>query len=676
MFDKLTPKSCYIIIIIAGFLLFFNTLSNQFVFDDESVVQNNESIQSLSSIPKYFTADDGFHKVIGRYYRPIVSSTYAIDFAIWKLDPWGFHLTNVIIHIVACLILFALLMAIFKGKKYAILASLIGTLVFLAHPIHTEAVSWVSGRTDSMVTIFFFASFLYYVKFIHSKEDKKSKDDPQRMLMWSLIFYFCGLLSKEMIITMPVIIVLFDLVYRGKSFEYLKKNIKAYGWFAGVTVVYLLLRYLLLKDIPERESYMYFHGMDVVTVIATMLKTLPIYLKLLFFPVGLLYHYNGFLSDAHSFFEGSVILSFIFIAALIGWAVYAYRKNEGAVAFCILFFFVTLLPVMNIIPTMSLMAERFLYMTSFALSLIISYLILKFIDEKNKNTITGVSLVVIVLFSVLTFQRNMDWKDNDTLYSTADGVDGTVLLVNAGNIYANKKIYDEAEKRFRRAIEIRDNSILAHHNLGLIHLIRGQLDSAEIEITKGLQLDPLAPDGYFQLATIYRMQGDMPKAIEKLEKLQEVAPNYRESKAMLDELKMMNLGSDDLSLNTQPKLGDDMQTQALEQRSFQFYNEQNYVESIRVLEKLVELAPHKKSGYLNNIGVCYEEMGDNDKAMIFYKKALSADESNMNAYGGMASIYLKQGNREEAIIYYEKILEKMPDDQIVKNKVDSLKALK
>lgn len=676
MLDKITPKICYIIIIIAGFLLFFNTLSNEFVFDDESVVQNNQSIQSLASIPKYFTAEDGFHKVIGRYYRPIVSSTYAIDYALWKLDPWGFHLTNVIVHIIACLLLFALLKEIFKGKKYGILASLIGTMVFLVHPIHTEAVSWVSGRTDSIVTIFFFASFLYYVRYIHSREDKKSKDDPQRMLMWSLILYFFGLLSKEMIITMPVIIVLFDFVYRGKGFAYLKNNIKAYGWFAGVTVFYLILRYYLLQDIPERESYMYFHGMDVVTGIATMLKTLPIYFKLLFFPVGLLYHYNGFLSDAHSFFESGVLMSVLFIAALIVWAVIAFRKKEGAVAFCILFFFVTLLPVMNIIPTMSLMAERFLYMTSFALSLIISYLVLKFIDEKNKNTIIGVSVIVIAVFAVLTFQRNAEWKDNDTLYSTADGVDGTVLLVNAGNIYANKQIYDEAEKRFRRAIEIRDNSILAHHNLGLIHMIRGQLDSAEIEISKGIALDPLAPDGYFQLASIYRMQGDMPKAIEKLEKLQEVAPNYRESKAMLDELKIMNLGNDDPSMNTQPKFGDDMQTQALEQRSFQFYNEQNYEESIRVLEKLVVLAPHKKSGYLNNIGVCYEEMGDNEKAMIFYKKAAAADETNMNAYGGMASVYLKQGNREEAIKYYEKILEKLPGDQVVRNKVDSLKALK
>ncbi|HLT24681.1 MAG TPA: hypothetical protein VK004_06110, partial [Ignavibacteria bacterium] len=292
MFDNLKPIHCYFIIIIAGLILFFNTLENEFVFDDESVVQNNLSIQTLSTIPDYFTAEDGFHKVIGRYYRPIVSTTYNIDYALWELDPWGFHLTNILIHIIACLILFALLQELFKRKKYGLIGSLIGTLVFLVHPIHTEAVSWVSGRTDSMVTIFFFASFLFYVRYYKARESKKQADreDAGRMLVWALILYFIGLLSKEMIITMPVILILFDFLFRGKSWNYLKNNMKAYGWFFAVSGFYFLLRAWLLSDIPERESYLYFKDMDFDTVIATMVRTIPVYFKLLFAPVGLLYH--------------------------------------------------------------------------------------------------------------------------------------------------------------------------------------------------------------------------------------------------------------------------------------------------------------------------------------------------------------------------------------------------
>ncbi|MBK7157702.1 MAG: hypothetical protein IPH77_03885 [Ignavibacteria bacterium] len=155
----------YLAIILITFLVYYNSLSNEFVFDDESVIQNNQSITSTDNIPKFFTAEDGFHKVIGRYYRPIVSSSYAIDFSIWGLNPYGFHLTNIIIHILSCLLLYKILSMLFWRYKYRNLFALFSTLIFAVHPVHTEAVSWISGRTDSMVTMFFFASFLFYIEY-------------------------------------------------------------------------------------------------------------------------------------------------------------------------------------------------------------------------------------------------------------------------------------------------------------------------------------------------------------------------------------------------------------------------------------------------------------------------------------------------------------------------------
>jgi len=251
------------------YLTFHNSLSNEFVFDDESVIVNNPSIQSLSSIPKYFTNDEGFHKVIGRYYRPVVSATYAIDYSIWGLDPYGFHLTNVIIHIIACLLLFKIFSILFWRYKYRNLFSLFATLIFAVHPIHTEAVSWISGRTDSFVTMFFFASFLFYLEFTKEMEHDKKDNTIRKVttknysyLFLSLLFYTLGLLSKEMIVTMPVIILLYDFVYRKKDIKYFKENILTYLLFALLTAVYLVIRYFLLKDIPERESYLYFIGKD------------------------------------------------------------------------------------------------------------------------------------------------------------------------------------------------------------------------------------------------------------------------------------------------------------------------------------------------------------------------------------------------------------------------------
>lgn len=109
---------------------------------------------------------------------------------------------------------------------------------------------------------------------------------------------------------------------------------------------------------------------------------------------------------------------------------------------------------MNIIPTMNLMAERFLYLTSFIVSLIICYIIIKSNEKGKLNIAVSVILIITLVYAILTFQRNQNWKDNETLYMTADGLDGSILLVNAGNMFANKKQFDEAEKKIQKSNSI------------------------------------------------------------------------------------------------------------------------------------------------------------------------------------------------------------------------------
>ncbi|HCN36418.1 MAG TPA: hypothetical protein DIS94_01720 [Bacteroidetes bacterium] len=658
----------YLILIAVVFAVYFNSLENQFVFDDESVIQTNSSLTTLSSIPKYFTGDDGFHKVIGKYYRPVVSTSYNIDYAIWGLNPFGFHLTNIIIHLIATLILFRLLQLIFIKQKNVNLIALLGTLIFAVHPIHTEAVSWVSGRTDSFFTIFFFASFLYYLKYT-GYPDFENKNN--KYLYISLIYFAFGLLTKEMIVTLPVILIFFDYTFRQKSFKELLSNYKNYLYFFILTVVYLIIRYLALKDIPDRNSYMYFIGDNIITVFATMIKTIPVYFKLLFYPHPLLYHYNGYLPDSNSLLEFNVIFSIIFVAGLLFFA-FRSRKDFPVLSFCIFFFLISLLPVMNIIPTMNLMAERFLYLTSFIVSLIVCYILIKSNDNGKLNIAVSVILIITLVYAILTFQRNQNWKDNETLYMTADGLDGSILLVNAGNMFANKKQFDEAEKRYRRAIHLREQSVLAHHNLGLIYLIKENLDSAEIMIKKGMAIDSLAPDGYFQLANIYRMQNKIPEAIAQLEKLQRVSPNYKESAGILEVLKNQPEKLDDLNLELHPNK-ELTSIVKLERESFRLYNAKDYSGSIKILEELMQLDPSKKSGYLNNIGICYKELKDYDKALKSFDDAYNLDDKNVNALNGKAEILLLKGNKKESIEIYENIFSIDPSNEFVKNKLDSLK---
>lgn len=683
--SNLKPVYCYLIIIIVTYSIFYNSLSNEFVFDDESVIVGNQSITDLDNIPKFFTAEDGFHKVIGRYYRPITSTTYALDYYFWGLKPYGFHLTNIIIHIISCLLLFKILTVLFWRYKYRNLFALLSTLIFAAHPIHTEAVSWVSGRTDSLVTMFFFASFLFYIeytkdmKFDKTENSLKSiKENSLGYLILSLLFYTMGLLTKEMIITMPAIILLYDFVYRKKNFEYFKKNFISYASFAVISAGYLMVRYILLKDIPERTNYLYFIGSDVYVVIGTMIKTIPVYFRLLFVPFGLLYHYNGVIPDAKSILDGAVILSFLFIVFLIVVSIIYYKK-DSIVSFCILFFLVTLLPVMNIIPSMNLMAERFLYMTSFGLILLICHLALKGSAKRDFTFLTIGMIIIICSLSYLTFKRNADWKDNNTLYTSAKNVEGSVLLVNSGNILANEKKYDEAAALYKKAIEIRDKNLLAHHNLGLVYLVKGNLDSAEMKFNKGVSIDSLAPDGYYQLANVYRMQNKKEEAIKMLLKLQTVYPNYRESENILKMFAETELSdtSKTGSTDNPSKLDEakNLRLNTLQNSSYKNYSEKKYEDAIKDLKELITLSSDSvsKSGFMNNIGMCYSEMNNGEMEEKYYLESYNWDKTNVNAMNGLAAYYKRTGKTDKAIMYLEKILTINPTDEVAVMKLDSLK---
>src|SRR5690606_36760954 len=164
--------------------------------------------------------------------------------------------------------------------------------------------------------------------------------------------------------------------------------------------------------------------------------------------------------------------------------------------------------------------------------------------------------------------------------------------------------------------------------------------------------------------------------IKNLEKLQEITPNYRNSAELLEQMRIMNLGKDTGGLTGQPNFDANNQRTSLEQRSFQMYEAGDFKGSIALLMKRIELAPGHRTGYYNNIGLCYEQMGDFEKAKLFYEKAVAEDPKNLMAYGGLGSVALKSGNHTEAIKQYELILKETPEDTIVRNKLDSIKALK
>jgi hypothetical protein len=530
--DRTDHTRLHLLVIAAiAFLVYANSLSNGFVFDDEIVIRGDQSIRTLSSIPRYFVGGEGSPMVMGTYYRPLLSSSYALDFASGALRPLAYHLTNVLIHVANCLLLFWLLRMIFERSqsRFKSYATFIGAALFAVNPIHTEAVAWISGRSDSLCFTFFVLGFIGYLAY--------SRRRRSLFAVLTVVCYILSLFAKEMAITFPAVIILYDLIVNNaRARAGFGRRVPVYSALVIVSLLYLVARWAALRDMPRENSFLYFHGKEASTVVYTMLQTIPVYFRLSLAPFGMLYHYGGALPYRTSFWNGAVVFAVVLLAALLSLAYYL-RKRMPVVAFGLLFFFVTLLPVMNIVPTVNLMAERFLYIPSVFLSLVVGAVILKYCSARNVKTVLALSAVVLAGYGYMTIARNAAWKTDDSLYMSAAGRRGTLVYTNIGGIYARKGQYGVAERYFKKALDLRSDDMLANTDLAALFMAKGDADSAYHYAERAHTLHERSPEPMYVLAQLSIKEGNIPEAIRWLEKIQEKSPGFLDSGELLRRLK-------------------------------------------------------------------------------------------------------------------------------------------
>jgi len=405
------PKSFNIyfavfVIIFLGIAVYANSLKGDFVWDDEDFVVKNDYIKSLKNIPLFFTKKETLAagKLGGDNYRPLVSLTYALDYSFWKLNPTGYHITNTGLHVLNAILLFYLLTLILKNYALSIFSS----IIFLIHPIQTEAVTWISGRSNVLFLFFFLLAFILYIK---QKTSKK-----HMLYAASLISFLCGLLSKETTAVFPLMIILYDWIYDREN--NIAGRIVKYMPFLAVFGIYMFIRFTVLGRLGQCD---YWTG-SLYTTLLTMARVIVYYIRLLLFPVGLCIDYLKY-PASYSIMDHKVLLSLIVLLTMLITA-FGLRKRNKDLSFGIFWFFIALLPVINIIPVKIFMAERFLYLPSigFAVTLSAIFYILycKKIDSIHfKKLLVTTQIILIIACSTLTFLRNKDWTDAAVLYGKA-----------------------------------------------------------------------------------------------------------------------------------------------------------------------------------------------------------------------------------------------------------------
>jgi len=508
-------------------IVYFNSLSNGFVFDDRGTIVENKFITNIiANLPSFFNSSYFRIAELEATYRPVATLSYHLLYAIFELDPLGYHLSSLILHILNVILIYALMNVIQENK----ISSLVAGLIFACHPVLTEAVNGVSFNEDLLATFFFLLSFILYLK-LNPREKFKAG-----LFILSLFFYLLGLLSKEMAITLPVIILFYDIFIRQSRgadgfvhqiIQTLKQRIILYLGYAAVSIFYLILNFVIITKSTEGEKFT-FGG------IGERLLYLPLhifnFIRLAILPINLSVDY-GF-SYPTNFFELYNLIAVIGVGGLVMLSTVVYKRQRN-LFFGIWWFLLTLFPVYNLIKIFNPLADRYLYLPLVGFCMVLSLLITDLIPGRlnlatRSSNIAMLSLIGILLvtYSGATIARNRDWKGGFSLWSKTlqTNPNSAVAYGNLGRAYLDEGQLNEAINAFQAALQLRPRSYKAHYNLGLACEKKGLIQEAILHYENSLNLKPDYADAHFNLGNIYKQQGLWDKAIIAYRKVIEIDP--------------------------------------------------------------------------------------------------------------------------------------------------------
>ncbi|MFC1807322.1 tetratricopeptide repeat protein [Candidatus Omnitrophota bacterium] len=502
-----------------GLLVYANSLNNAFIWDDDNLIKDNVIIRSISNARLLFS--NGTRKTVGARsscsFRPMQMLTYMIDYSFWGLNVIGYHLTSTIIHILVAISLFWLVNILFSNKLLAFLTS----ILFVSHPIHTEAITYIAGRADPLSALFIVLSFIFYVKYDRSRVGA--------FLVIAIISFIAALLSRENSIIFPILILIYHYSF--------KEKIKAAGYspFVILSAVYILIRATILRNLlPHLTS-----ENTLLQRIPGVFAALSGYLRVLLVPIGLHMEYQD---KIFKFFDPQVLSGIAIFIFLIIWVLKKGGKSKLAL-FSFLFFFIALLPSMNLYPIRAYMAEHWLYLPSIGFFLVIAnagyrlsvygvrraHLREPQTEHRTPNLYVLAAMALLITFySVRTIQQNTYWKDPLTFYQTTlkYAPDSGRIHNNIGFEYYNRGEKERAIPFIKKAIELDPKNAKAYYNLGNAYYERGENSKAIALLKKAIEIESTYSAAYNNLGIIYSVTGRRSEAVQLYLKAIEINPYY------------------------------------------------------------------------------------------------------------------------------------------------------
>lgn len=484
-----------LVLVAITFAVFGQVLGHEFItnWDDRMYVVDNPAIKgfSLANVRTIFTT-----YYVGNY-APVQMLSYMLDYALWGGWAGGFLLTNLVIHVINGLLFYRLLLR-FHGER---LIAFIGSALFLIHPVQVESVAWVSQRKNVLAMLFFLLAWEYYCRYREAEPGRGRIN-----YLVSVATFFLALLAKSVAVIFPVVIVLFDLCFPAGAVRLRLKD-KLPFVLAAAAAAWLAL---ISQEGGGRSG---FHGGGPLATFYTMLPVLCRYLGMLFWPVGLSAEYDP---QIYQTITPTVAGAMLLLAVIAGACGLLLARNSK-VGFWALLFFVGLLPVSQIVPLVTLINDRYLYVPMLgaaALFAVGSDRLLKRSGTRCSGTVRFLLAGMLLVLTSVSWQRVSVWRDDFALWSDAVAkYPGKATIQSAmGDVLLSRDRVDDAWQRYELALKLNPLETTALLNLGILYSQKGNLETGQRMLKEVILLDPRNFKGWANLGNNLALQGDYSEA--------------------------------------------------------------------------------------------------------------------------------------------------------------------
>ena len=434
------------IILVGCVIVYLNSINCSFHFDDRYVIVENNLIKDIRNLPRILAQPLS---------RPLLQATFAINHYLSGMDVRGYHIFNLLLHLLVISELFVFVQLLSKNTTLA----LISASLFAFHPIHTGAVTYIASRSSVMVTAFYLASFIFFVK-------AKGKHKPIYYI-YSLIFFILGFGVKETIVTLPVMIGIYLWAWhRGRLTDLLRRYLWQIVSFLIVFMSYLLFRQIKLSHIMPVDRRIYEGLLPWKHYLLTELTVIALY-----YPKWLFWPFDGVYIDPDipvktNLFDPVVAFSASSIALLVIVAIKLKNKNP-LLTFFLLWYLITLLPTSSIFPLGDVAVERRLYLSSIGIAVVCAHLFIWISKRVNTKFSTALLIATLTVFGYLTVDRNRVWKDELSLWNDAakKSPNKVRVLNNRAFAYYKAGRLEEAEKLYIELLKKFPDYPYGHNNL-------------------------------------------------------------------------------------------------------------------------------------------------------------------------------------------------------------------